>query len=471
MKLKNKKLLILTMAITLSLAACGKASEAEKEDISETVQISDTRSEDRDEFDESTNADIQAEIFNTNAHIAETLLVDENDIKIMATDLQYSDYSVDLHLVIENNSDTIRSIVSGSAGYSCNSINGYMIDDGYLNTEVAPGKKENELISFGIEGLSLYGIHEIADISVGFDIQDEEYNHFYSGPRQVKTSLADAYEYSVDTYRNTIESGMWEAAYGCTIDYFAEEELYDQNGIKILSETLVTNQNGEKVMFLEIQNDSQEAVYGTTSNISLNELFVHNSVWSSDPINPGTRGIIDLSISSMIDPSYWEMFGIMDVSTFTFSFTVNDLDYNEIVPSQQIYIAMSEELKPIDVSGQELYNENGIHIVSKGFVEDSSEYAEDIHLLLLIENNSSEMVRVDDSYQSFSVNGFMSDCYVQSVKADAGKCAMMDINIPMSVLENNKISGIEDILEAEITLEVKDKDNHTFMEPVLSVGQ
>lgn len=30
---------------------------------------------------------------------------------------------------------------SGSLGYSCNSVNGYMVNDGYLNCDVANGKK------------------------------------------------------------------------------------------------------------------------------------------------------------------------------------------------------------------------------------------------------------------------------------------------------------------------------------------
>lgn len=62
--------------------------------------------------------------FSETAEIEETVMIDENDIKITATGLKYTSYSVELELDIENNSDKALSFISGSLGYSCNSVNG-----------------------------------------------------------------------------------------------------------------------------------------------------------------------------------------------------------------------------------------------------------------------------------------------------------------------------------------------------------
>ena len=66
--------------------------------------------------------------FDPAATIEEMVLVDESDVKITATGLKYTAYDVKLSLAIENNSSQDLSFYSGTSGYNCNSINGYMVD-------------------------------------------------------------------------------------------------------------------------------------------------------------------------------------------------------------------------------------------------------------------------------------------------------------------------------------------------------
>ena len=94
--------------------------------------------------------------FSRKATIEETVLVDENNVKITATELTYGNYAFELALVIENNSDKDLSFIANSVGYSCNSVNGYMISDGYLNCDVAAGKKANDRIMIDYDTCLLY---------------------------------------------------------------------------------------------------------------------------------------------------------------------------------------------------------------------------------------------------------------------------------------------------------------------------
>lgn len=94
--------------------------------------------------------EVTIESFKTTATIEETVLYDENNVKITATGLNYTDYVAELNVMIENNGDKDLSFICNSVGYNCNAINGYMVDDGYLSADVAAGKKANETISFSI---------------------------------------------------------------------------------------------------------------------------------------------------------------------------------------------------------------------------------------------------------------------------------------------------------------------------------
>lgn len=471
--MKQKKIItaLLAAAIAISLTACGEAQETQKTD---SAEDSKTQSEDMDKNKadvENENDDkssgVQMEGLKTTANIGETVLIDENNIKVIATDLEYTDYSVDLNLKIENNSDKDLSFISGSVGYSCNSVNGYMVDSAYLSADIAAGKKSNESISFSMDELAMYGLTEVADMQIGFDIKDENYESVYCGIGQIKTSAADSYDYSADTYCESVNSGVLERVYGCAIDYFSQDELYNQNDVRITSEALMTNKDGEKAVLVEIQNDSQEQVYGVAANISVNGLVLYSSMWSGDLINPGTRRVMDLSISSMVDESCMEAFGISDIGDFTFSFVTKDADFDDITESQEISIAISDGAA-VDDTGVELYNENGIRIISKGLIESESDYYDDIHMLFLVENNYSDTICVDGSYGTLSLNGYMTDFIADSINVDSGKYAAIDVNIQASSLEDNDIA-VEDITEAEITFEINDEDYNMIAEPTVSI--
>ena len=190
--MRKKWLPVIACSMLLTLTACGMQENK--------------RSENYESNDGKMNAgtvtgEAGFQEFQKTASIEETILYNSDDILITATELGYTDYSADISVVIENNSEKDLTFISNSIGYSCNSVNGYMIADGYINSSVAAGKKANETLSLSYDMLRLYGIFEIADIEIGFDISDDEYNHIYTGPCQVRTSIADQYDYQRQSYR------------------------------------------------------------------------------------------------------------------------------------------------------------------------------------------------------------------------------------------------------------------------------
>ncbi len=405
--------------------------------------------------------------FDPSATIEETVLVDESDIKITATGIKYTAYDVKLSLAIENNSDQDLSFYSGTSGYNCNSINGYMVDNGYLNADIAAGKKSNETVSFSVDELTLLGFDDIADIELGFNITNSNYDDYLqTGPRQIKTSIADSYNYETDTYRQAIVNSM--SALGFTLDCNSEETVFDQKGIRVVSQTLATNSSGEQALLVEVENVSSDMVYVSVGNISMNGLGVQSGNWSTDWISAGKRRIIAMNLSNMLDESYRAAFGLEDVGQVTYTFEPKDSDRDTLVVPQALTLTVPGGNTSYDSSGEELYQEDGIRIASKGLAPDSFELSDDIHLLLLVENSTSEQLTFDVDYDSVSADGYMTDfiCYSRTVAP--GSSGVLDVELMGSALEENGIAALESISEVELTVEVKNDNYKTVAKPVVT---
>lgn len=395
-------------------------------------------------------------LFNTDATLAETVLMDENGIKITATDLTYTAYSVDLALTIENNSGQDLTFVSGSLGYSCNSVNGYMISDGYLNCDVANGKKANDTISFSCDALKLYGIKEIADMEIGFSMTDDAYNTTYSGPRQLKTSVFETHDYETDHYQETITSGAAMSTFGYEMKSFSQDTLYDQNGVALRSSGVMTNRDGETALLLELENTTGNMVYLSTSDITINGLLINSSTWSNDAINPGKRCIVDVNLASVIDPACGEVYGVTEVGAVSLSLSQRNAEGVGIAEKTPIEIIVPDMSAAFDGSGTEVYNSNGVKMVLKTVMEDPSEYSSDLYVLLLAENSGGKTISIDDAYGSLSVNGFMTDYSFSRQELGEGESGVLMIELWESSLEKNEIVSASDIQEIEVGFEVKE---------------
>lgn len=459
----KKKFAVSLAAVMLLLSACGGPASGETSSSPGQANTSGPS------VTPAPSAGGNATQFDPSAAIEETVLVDESDIKITATGIKYTAYDVKLSLAIENNSDQDLSFYSGTSGYNCNSINGYMVDNGYLNADIAAGKKSNETVSFSVDELTLLGFDDIADIELGFSITDSNYDDYLqTGPRQIKTSIADSYNYETDTYRQAVANNVLDGTFGFTLDCDSEEVVFDQKGIRVISQTLVTNSSGEQILLVEVENTTADMVYISIGNVALNGLSVQSGTWSTDWISAGKRRIIAMNLSNMLDESYQAAFGLEDIGQITYTFEPKDIDRDTLVIPQTLALTVPGGNTSYDASGEELYQEDGIHIVSKGLVPDSFELSDDIHLLLLVENSTSEQLTFDVDYDSVSVDGYMTDfiCYSRTVAP--GSSGVLDVELMGSSLEENGIAELENISEVELTVEARNDSYKTIAKPVVT---
>ena len=388
------------------------------------------------------------------AVIEETVLVDEENVKITATALNYGRHGAEVELLIENNSEKNLSFICESLGYSANAINGFMAEDGYLNSEVAAGKKARETVSFSNQMMTLYGIREIADIELGFDISDEDYNHFYTGPRQLRTSAFEAHDYSTDYFQASITDPAIQQAVRFQLPWFSTDTIYDENGIRVCAAGLMVNKNEEQFLMLELENNTNQTVTVEASDVIFNGLAVYDYSCGYITLTPGNRGLLDVELSAVFEPDRRELFGVREIGSVGLSLRQSEQGGEEISPKIPIRMQMSENVEAIDLSGTEVLNADGLRIISKGIVEDSSSYSKDLHALLLVENNTGAPIRVDEQYESLSVNGMMTDDYFQGTLIENGMSGVVDITLEERSLEKNKIAAPEDVTELEIGIEV-----------------
>lgn len=480
-----KKIICLLMALCMVFTTAGCSDNASKErsdkvdsesslkenDESSAVDSLVAETEDELDFEESEveESETLQETFNQAATIEETVMYDEGDVKITATGISYNNYSAELELLIENNTDKDLQFVSGSMGYSCNSVNGIMTNDGYLLCDVAAGKKANDYIRFDYDQLMLYGINEIADIEIGFDISDDDYNHIYSGPRQVKTSIYDSYDYKSNHYQQGIKSSAAMNTYGYKLIYFSEEALYDENGVKLISSGVMATDEGDMMLLLEFENTTENQIYIRTSDISINGLVVTEGYWDSDALNAGKHAAVEIEITSALKKEFWDMLGIDNVGKISLSVMQRDFEDNDLTENALLEIIVSGVDAGFNPEGTEVYAKDGLRIVNKGIVEDASEYSMDMYVLLLVENNSGKTLTIKDVYDSLSVNGFMTDYSFYRRELTDSESAVIPVKLWESSLEENKIAAITDITEVELGLEIVD-GRDSFDEPVLTLA-
>lgn len=485
-----KKTLTLILSLLLlfgCFAACGseevpqkteyptvpsnKPTESTAEPTETTAAPSESESDDPET--EQTEAPVEPNAplpeFAKDATIEETVLYDEGGLKITATGLEYGNYSVDVEFSIENNSDKDYTFLCGSSGYCCNAINGYMIEDGYMSCDVAAGKKAKDSISFDYDSLRLFGIFEIAHMELGFSMYDDDYEYIYSGLCKLDTSAADSYDYGAYGYENTITGSAAQKEFDFQTTYFTNEPMFEQNSIRVDSACFIKNSSGEYALFIEATNMSSEIVYFQSEDIRVNGLCIQNSNWSTDTVTPGNTLITMLDFSAMIDQAIWNAFELGEVVSANVTFLVTNEEDDEVCDPIELLISIPNAEPQFSKNGKEIYNDNGIGIYMMDIVEDSSEYSDDLSILLLVENRYGDTVIVREDYGSFSINGYMAECSTSYLTLQNESWSILEIKLYEYMLEDTDVTVPDDIQSFDITLEIRTPDYDSIDSPTLSV--
>ena len=457
--MKKSIALLLVSCLLLALAACSPTESSSSEPGPSSSSISSDTAAQEPESDavEETSSAPQESVpsFDTTATIQETVLYEENGVKITATGLECSLSQVALDLTIENNSSQDLSFSSATLGYSCNAVNGIMVDDGYVNCEVAAGKIANETVSFSTQQLLLYGIDRVSRIQMGFTITDADYNSIYTDPTVVQTSIGESYKQPADCFQKAVQNSAIQSGLGFTLSYFQTESIFDQNGVQVVSSGLLQNSSGEQMLFLEVVNTGEQPVYFSTSDIAFNGLVVHSYNWSSDLILPGARRVVTIDPGKVFEEEFWSAYGMENLGSVAMNVILRDQDGNDLTTAALLQVKLAQDVPAVNAEGIEVYNANGIRIVSKQLAVDGLDRT---CALLLVQNTSGQSVDVGVAYDSLSVGGVMTDfsCSDQTIP-DSGLGALV---VCLSDWEDSGSTSVENIADMEMQLEIRAEDSY-----------
>lgn len=465
---KLKKILmsmVITSTLTAGLLGCGNSNTAnsggkseEKDSAEEASNDAFTDDSSENETDEST--DIPE--FKTSATIEKTVLLDQDGIKIIADELTYSGNSPELSLTFENNTDKNLSFICGSIGYSVNSVNGYMIPDIYVNSDVTPGNKSNESVSLNYQELQLYGINEIAEIQLGFDISDDDYNQIMeTGPLQIKTSAFGNGDFSANTFKEAMSNNALLKSLGVTVDYSSEDVLYDDGGVKVDTAFAATNSSGEKNIFLDGFNSGSTTVYLTVKDIEANGIVVSNGIWKGVSVNPNKHAVLDIDLDSAIKDGGASL-SSSDVNELKFKIVLLDDRASEVAAEKKVTLTLGEGGGNSASEGEEVYNQDGIKFSFMGMKTDDNDIT---HFTFYIENTSGKNLSV--RLNSLALDGTMVTTMGNSNVED-GKTGSLDVELYEYEYEDAKINP-DDISKAEFTFEIRDNEYNEIADPVIDV--
>lgn len=247
-----KKFLAVMLAVMMvvSLAACGGASDGGANSSSGVKTGS-----------------------NKKVTIEETVLVDEAGVKITATELSEGGFfGSEVKLLIENNSGKDLTFQSRNA-----SVNGYMVET-MMSVDVVDGKKANDSITFMNSDMEMCNIKTIADMEFSFHIfTTSEWETYLDTEKiQLKTSVADTYEYTYD------DSG---------------EKVYENNDVKIVVKGLAEDSSifGPSIV-VYIENNRADDITVQSRDVSVNG-FMLSSIFSSE-ITAGKRCVDTITFLS-----------------------------------------------------------------------------------------------------------------------------------------------------------------------------
>lgn len=268
--------------------------------------------------------------FNKEITIEETVLLDEKGIVVTASELTYGKYGAELHLFIENNSDSNYVVSTGYIGGESICINGQMVLDGYMDELVNSGESSEAIIEFGYSELRSKGIYEITEITMGFGLMlENDYNYIdRCWPYVIKTSSTkDVSDFA--GYKRGILDGTYNLINECTLDYFDEKTIFSENGVEIISQAVVTNEYGEKTLLLETVNNSDEMYIYYVENVYINGILVADSELAKGTLFPGATNIIEINLYYFMGDD--EEFEIYEFDDIKFDFILRNKDFDVVL--------------------------------------------------------------------------------------------------------------------------------------------
>ena len=242
----------------------------------------------------------------TDITIEEQVLFEKDGLKVTATEYVVDSLWGDgIKLLIENNG-------ASDIGIGCTAliVNDYMISD-LFSTTVAAGKKANETLYLSNSGLQAAGIENVGKVEVYFHTFD-----------------SDSYMTISDIGCVTIQTSEFDSMDSTPND--EGQELYNENGIRIVGKYVDENSFWGAAVLLYIENNSGKNRIIQCDDMSINGFMI--TPFFSSTVYDGKKAIDEITLMS----SDLEENGITSIEDIELKFNIMDEDFMNNVETDAI---------------------------------------------------------------------------------------------------------------------------------------
>ncbi len=407
--------------------------------------------------------------FRKTATVEETVLYDVGGVKITATGLDYTRWEAELSLSIENNSAKELTFLSGTLGYACNAVNGYMVPDGYLNCTVGPGKKASDTIGIDIDNLLLCGVTEIAEMDVAIEITDPDYKSVYTGPISLQTSAYAGWSFDEDGFRNAFCSEELQGSLGYTVECFYAEELALGSSLAAVGEAVMRTEDDELVLVLEVENRGSAMRYVAADEIALDGVIAESGTWTSETVSPGRRVLLSVNLNDVAESSYFSACGLGEPGSVGAVLRGKDENYAETGEETGFTLTLRAGAEDYAPTGKALLSQSGLKVYAGPIAESRWSYTSDMYALFFAENTGKQPLTLSIDSDSISVNGFMMDSYGEYAEIPAGATVLLKVSLDEDSLASAGVAATSDVSGLEMCISVRDAKHKTLAEETVQV--
>lgn len=406
--------------------------------------------------DDDDDYDNLASKFNTEGQFENVLLYENDNIKVIAVGITYSNYVIELtfQLINKMNTPVFIGTHNGIA------INGIMTSN-YAGDYVDPKETVLSTAFISYDELLLLGIDSIAELEMEISYRkDNEYMSTVVKTAKIETSIYSSYTYSDSAFRDSITAENHPLGDMLKVNDHKAGKLLSTCGMTVSSVTFIELEGCEWVL-IEVDNAAGETLTLCLDDIALNGVCFNES--ESISVHPGRKGVLMLECDYIAAKEVRAHYGIDKVARVSGNAEVYNNDYSYLEQYVPYSLMANDNSYVSTVTGTEIFRQDGISILYQGTEYDNTNDYKCAYIYMAVSNNDTNCPYVGISQNreasDIMINGKVAeDAYLRTVYVNQGEIGAFYIILEEETIELLGIKSASDIRTVEFNIEVWEGD-------------
>lgn len=405
---KNVLVMLSASLLVLSLAACESEQPPEiAASVTETTVPATV----------STEAPTEP-AFDFSGTMEKTLLYDDHNFTVTATELRYEENQAVFCFRMENTGMEPLLIKSTQAGAPVVTVNDLFIPNAPEQWEIPVGYYVDGEYVFPYETLKEYGISAISRIQ--FELYSDS---FTTGVMTVQT------EAPFISFQEQLQSHAQEL--GWTVKELKEESGYASGGVNHVLTALVQDGEDQEILFLGFENTTDKVLVLDAVSSELNGLTVP-TFYGDMALMPKTMGIIRVNLTREQEENILGALGMDKIGSFRLNLKLYDGSRKMLGEPGCLETVLDESVPMYAHQGEPVWDADGLSAVSLG-CHDLPSDPQMTGLYLVWSNASKETIGATPC--NLKIGGTSISCSADNVTVEPGSYVLSYVAVSKMDLE------------------------------------